>query len=125
LCAGELGSFRHLQTGNTLLHEAVSINSIAGVRAICKQATVNPLLRNVGGETALDMCTDATMRAELVQYMAWRPLKEWVRWYGPYVTMWQYYFLLVCQRWIALGGAPIDRNVRIMIMRYIADPEQS
>lgn len=121
LCANEMCSFQNWQTGNTLLHEAVGINSIAGVRAICKQVTVNPLLRNKHDATALDLCTDATMRAELVQYMAWRPLKEWARWYGPYVTMWQYYFLLVCQRW----RCPIDRNVRIIIMRYIADPEQS
>lgn len=122
--ADELQSLQHPLTGNTLLHEAAAINNVAALHAICKRATVNPLLRNKRGLMALELCTSADAREELIQYTAWHPRREWARWYGPYVRKWQRCFLLLCQRWSATGVVHFDRNVRSIIARYIANPEE-
>ena len=112
----ELLTTREPTWGTTLLHVAASANNASAVRELTS-IWMNPLLRDGDGKLAIDLTTDAGIRAELLQYAAQPCRREVMRWYGPIVLREVWTFLLVVQRWKndGLCWAPNKDIVRIVI----------
>ncbi len=124
LVVGELLIARHPLTLETLLHIAARSNNCDAVR-VCRSFNLNPLLRNEHGQLAIDLTTDAIVRAELVSYAQWRPTKAVSQWFGPYFEDHAIAWLLVCNRWQQTGVRQLYRDVRLRVVRWLAAVEET
>jgi ankyrin repeat protein len=106
----EMRTPRHPDSHGTLLHLAAASNNAAAVRALTS-IWLNPLLRNREGRLPVELTTDASIRATLLEYMALPPQREVMRWYGPYLQERVRTFLLVLQRWKNERVRVLSRNV--------------
>jgi hypothetical protein len=92
LVAGELSTFRHPRSGDTLLHVAARTGN-AEVVSLLESFWINPLLRNSWGQLAADVAATVALKNELRLYAMWKPQRVFTRWYGPWfelraITFW-------------------------------------
>jgi ankyrin repeat protein len=114
----ELQSTQHPENGNTLLHMSALTNNAVAVRELLSLG-INPLLRNRAGLKAVDLTSDASIRAELVRSVANPPRAVEVWWYGPFLIQQVRTFLLVLRRWRNTSRLMLPKDVVHMIIAHI------
>jgi ankyrin repeat protein len=116
----ELLTTRHRKDGLTLLHVAARANNAIAVHQL-QGVWMNPLLRDREGRRAVELTTDAGIRASLSKYAVQLPRREVMRWYGPGVIQRARTCCLVMQRWRSEGVCDIPKDVvRLIIMQLMA-----
>jgi hypothetical protein len=114
----ELLTTRHPADERTLLHLAASLNNAVGVRELTA-IWMNPLLRDQEGRLAVELTTDASIRAALLEYTQQPPRREVIRWYGPYLMQRVRMFLLCLQRWQTTSSRCLPRAVVHQIIGHV------
>lgn len=120
----EMSIPRHPFYQQTLLHVAAAADNLEGVRACCARH-VNPLLLNLEGRLAVQLTSDVTIRAILLDYMVWRPTRVVTQWFGPYFQRRAREWLLVCVRWNRDGTRVVQRDAQMLILKILAFLEES
>jgi hypothetical protein len=117
---------QHPVTGDTIFHLLASPAAALSpegrqtvLRDLCRHRR-NPLLLNRRGQSAVELCRDPSLRAQLSKYAAWRPDPFVTEWFGPFFASRCAAFLLVCLR---LGHPALSRDVRLHIVSFMATAE--
>jgi ankyrin repeat protein len=124
MVAANVSGGRHPITGDTTLHASVRTGCAESVAAVFRRLP-NPFLRNIAGETPLDVAYGLPQGEErrkiivcLKFYAQWKPSNVCADWYGPFFCRRAKAFLLVAQR---LKLFP--RDIVLMILKRVADLE--
>lgn len=112
----------HPTTGDTLLHAAVRTGNPDTVAAVLRRLP-NPFLRNISGQTPLDLAYTLPLpRAQIIYglklYSKWKPTHMCADWYGPYFCSRAKTFLLVSKRL-----AVLPRDLVLIILQWLASFE--